>query len=155
MIAPWAESEMKAYCGFSWRVATLRTAPSMLRRQPSRCSAPPMHDAHRFTSQTMASVGDDGGDRHPPAGLEHAGDLGEHGPLVRAQVDDAVADDHVDGGGLGRQVLDVALVEAHVGEPGLGRERAGLAELLLCHVYADDLAAGLHGERGHECVHPG
>jgi len=49
-----------------------------------------------------------------PAGLEHAGDLGEHGWLVCAQVDDPVADDHVDRAGLHRHLLDVALFEAHV-----------------------------------------
>jgi len=52
-----------------------------------------------------------------PAGLEHAGDLGEHGWLVCAQVDDPVADDHVDRAGLHRHLLDVALSKRTSGKP--------------------------------------
>src|SRR6266849_623061 len=69
-----------------------------------------------------------------PAGLEHAGDLGEHGWLVCAQVDDPVADDHVDRAGLHRHVLDVALFEAHAWKALICCEPAGLCELLSGHI---------------------
>src|SRR5699024_9829419 len=41
-----------------------------------------------------AVFGDDIGDPDPPAGGEHAEHLGEHGGLLRGEVDDAAGDQH-------------------------------------------------------------
>ena len=57
-------------------------------------------------------LGDDVGHPDPPTGAQHAGDLGEHRGLVRGQVDDAVADDHVHRGVRQRDVLDGAAQHA-------------------------------------------
>src|SRR5207247_69759 len=65
--------------------------------------------------------GDDVADPDPAARLEHAGDLRQHGRLVRGEVDHAVGDDDVDRGGGERDRFDHALEEDRVADAGFGR----------------------------------
>src|SRR5437773_7894654 len=62
--------------------------------QPAGYSTGPQVDiAHRLDGYG-AAVGDVG-ELEPPARVQHPEDLGEHRPLVSAQVDDPVGDNHV------------------------------------------------------------
>ena len=90
------------------------------------------------------------------AGLEDAGDLAEDGGLVGGEVDDAIGDDAIDGGGGEGHVVDGGEVELDVGEGdavdavacgcgGAGDHGGG-------HVDADGLASGADFAGGEEDV---
>ena len=85
-------------------------------------------------------VGDHVADGEAAAGAQHPRRLGEDGGLVGAEVDDAVADDHVDRVIGQRDVLDRALDELDVLDPSLGLVAARQVEHLVGHVEAIGLA---------------
>src|SRR5262249_49838762 len=64
-------------------------------------------------------------DRDPAAGLEHAEHLAEHRPLVRGQVDHAVADDAINRRVRQRELVDRRPVKLDVGYPLLRRVPPG------------------------------
>jgi hypothetical protein len=75
-------------------------------------------------------LADDVGDRQPPTGTQHAGRLGEHRLLVRAQVDHPVGDHAVDAAVIQGECLDAALAELDLRNPGGFGEPARLVQLL-------------------------
>jgi hypothetical protein len=81
-----------------------------------------------------AVLRDDVGDAHAAARPEHAGDLGQHGRLVRREVHDAVRDDDVHAPRRERDVLDQPLQEVHVLRAGLLGVPLGEREHLVGHV---------------------
>ena len=81
-------------------------------------------------------LGHDIGDADAAARPKDPRDLAEDGWLVGRQVDDAVADDHVDALGRERDRLDLALEELDVVGAGLGGVAPGQAEHLVGHVQA-------------------
>jgi len=81
--------------------------------------------------------GDDVGQGEAPAGGQHAGGLDEDAGLVRAQVDHAVGDDHVERGVVERQLFQPAVDEPDV--RGAGAQPVGLGTLGVGHVDAGDL----------------
>jgi hypothetical protein len=89
-----------------------------------------------------AVLGHDVADADAAARTKHARDLAEDGRLVRGEVDHAVADDHIDGGGRQGDDLDVALEELDVGGAHLGGVAPGEGQHLIGHVQAVDEAAG-------------
>mmetsp|Transcript_19724 Transcript_19724/g.54859 ORF Transcript_19724/g.54859 Transcript_19724/m.54859 type:complete len:349 (-) Transcript_19724:167-1213(-) len=102
-----------------------------------------------------ATVGVDIGEVELAAWLEKAQALLEDCLLIRAEVDDAVGDDDIEGLGLEVEILElleISLLELDVGESELlGVVILVLArhiELFICHVDADDLALGSDQLRG-------
>src|SRR5207249_4628046 len=96
--------------------------------------------------------GNDVRDPDPPAGLEHARQLGEHSGLVDRQVDDAVGDDDVNGlGGQGNS-FDDALEEDRVRDTCCGRVLAGQGKHLVGHVEPEGDAGGCDTLRGEDDV---
>ena len=76
----------------------------------------------------------------------------EDGRLVRRQVDDAVADDHVKRLGRQRDGLDVALQELHVRDACLGDVARRQGQHLVGHVQAEDATRGSDATRRQEHV---
>ena len=95
-------------------------------------------------------LGDDVGEREPPAGPQHARRLGEHPALVRREIDHAVRDHGVERAVLEWQLLDARAAEAHV---LVAAQALGLGELLGRDVHADDRAVRAHLRGGREHVH--
>jgi len=85
-------------------------------------------------------VGDYVRHANPPTGPQHALNLGKHSRFVGCQVDDTVADHHVDGRRRQRHVLDDALEELDVGDTGLGRILLRQREHLVGHIQSERAA---------------
>jgi hypothetical protein len=75
----------------------------------------------------------------PSARLQDPHDLGEDLPFVGAQVDDAVADDHIGPATFDRQILDQALPELDIAVAHRRRRHAGALQHLVGHIDADNL----------------
>ena len=86
--------------------------------QPAGDSAGPEVDVAQRLGWNGPAVGDVG-ELQPAARAEHAADLGEHGALVGAEVDDAVGDDDV-----GPAVVDRAALRRGLRGTRRGRSRA-------------------------------
>jgi len=95
------------------------------------------------------------GDIHAAAGFEDAVGFGEDLGFIGCEVDDAVADDHVDGGRVYREVVDVAEAEFDVGESEVCGVRACLFDHRFGHVDADDGAGRSDFLGGEEAVEAG
>jgi hypothetical protein len=86
-------------------------------------------------------------------GLQEARRLAENRPLVRDEIDDAVADDDIGAYVPAGRLVDVSLVIGDVDETGRCTQSLGLVKLRVGHIDADDAAVRFHLEPGNEGVH--
>mmetsp|Transcript_19136 Transcript_19136/g.66547 ORF Transcript_19136/g.66547 Transcript_19136/m.66547 type:complete len:314 (-) Transcript_19136:257-1198(-) len=124
---------------------------------PVQCSGDALAPQHSVLAQALrdATVGIDIAEVELTAGLQQPVRLLQHALLVWAQVDHAVAHDHIETLRFQAQLvqtLDVAQLEVHVAVTELVRVPAfvgvGDVELLLRHVHAHDAALGPDELRG-------
>ena len=90
------------------------------------------------------------GDGEAAAGLEDADDLLKDGGLVGGEIDDAVGDDAIDGGGGEGNFIDGGKEELDVFDVGLASVFVGAVDHGLGHVDADGATGGsdfLRGEK--------
>ena len=95
------------------------------------------------------------GDLDPPAGHEHAKELGEHCVFVGDQINDAVRDDDIEDPVWKRQLLRLGLDELDIRDAHLGGGRSSLGQHLRGHVNAGDVASLADHLRGDERVRAG
>ena len=117
---------------------SVRPASARWRAYSSRVSAPAMQPTYcgdvGARGGVHAGVGDDVRDGEAAAGLEDARGLAQDLGLVRREVDDAVGEHDVDGGGGERDRLDVALEPVDVRRrrpwPGWRVARASISSVM-------------------------
>ena len=112
---------------------------------------------HHVTGQRLRQrlLEGDVADGGPTARLEDAVHLSEHGPLVRRQVDDAVADDAVRAGVGQRQPVDGGEVKRDVAHSPPIRVPPRPVDHFRRHVDADGLAGRADPRRRQQYVQPG